>query len=360
MIVVKVGGSVLANGEKIVKIAKSIIEEQKKGEEVVVVVSALSGETDRLLALANEISKEEKLRRQDLDDILAIGERLASRVLVATLRALGAKAKPIDPQTDEWCIFTDSEYGEANIMIEESKVIAKKKLLPLLQEGINPVVCGFIGLAPNGTVTTLGRGGSDTTAIALANMLDAERVIIVKDVEGLYSADPKRIKESKLLKTITADELRILALSGTKIINPKALEYITPKMRVKIISEKSATLDAEGTEIIYKKKEAEKEFLTQITLIGEEKLTTPENLEKIVRILKSENFSVYSILGTKGALALLVEEKDAENICELLHNLVKEDKNFKAVSIMDKSAKEFIRKDMKWLDLLSLLKKFES
>ncbi|MDI6887711.1 MAG: hypothetical protein QMC98_03620 [Candidatus Thermoplasmatota archaeon] len=358
MIVVKVGGSALS-GEKIDKIAKSIIEQQNKGEELVVVVSALSGETDRLLAIASEIAKEEKLRPQDLDDILGMGERLASRVFVAALRALGAKAKVIDPQTDEWCIFTDSQYNEANIMIEESRVIAKKKLLPLLQEGVIPVVCGFLGLAPNGTVTTLGRGGSDITAIALANMLEAERVIIVKDVEGLFSADPKRVKESNLLKTISADELRILAAAGSRIINAKALEYITPKMRLKIISEKSNTLDAEGTEIVYRKKVAEKEFLSQITLIGSEKLTAPENLEKIVKVLKSENFSVYGIFGSKGALALLVKQTQAENICELLHKLIKGDDNFKAVSVMDESAREFIRKDMKWLDLLSLLKKFE-
>ncbi|MEW6070518.1 MAG: hypothetical protein AB1485_07875, partial [Candidatus Thermoplasmatota archaeon] len=182
---------------------------------------------------------------------------------------------------------------------------------------------------------------------------------IVKDVEGLYSADPKRVKEPRLLKTIATDELRILTSSGTKIINPKAIEYITPGMKLRVISEKSNTLDAEGTEIIYKKKVAEKEFLTQITLVGSEKLTVPENLEKIVKILKSENFYVYGVLGTRGALALLVEESQAENICKILHNLIKEDVNFKAVSIMDKSARDFIRKDMKWLDLLSLLKKLE-
>lgn len=356
-IVAKFGGISLASGEKIVRAAKAIAKEVEKGKEVAIVVSAIEEETDRLINLIKNISNKQKLSDRDKDDIVGMGERTSTRVFSATLKSLGIDSIALDPQNPLWPILTDTTYGEANILLEDSRSIANRKIIPLIRQGKVPVISGFLGLAPNGAVTTLGRGGSDITATALGNMIDANQVIIVKDVDGVLSCDPRRVEKPKILEKITLEEMKILSVSGAKVIHPRALEYVIPGMTLRIVNDKYGDLFAKGTEIICEEEEKKMGEVAQVTLVGSEKFRDVETIEKILSTLRREDIQIYGMLTTKGALAILIDKEKEKNVCNILHSLTTKDPSLKAVSVLDEKMQEFISKDMKWLDLSNLVMK---
>lgn len=244
-VVVKFGGSDLSSGERIRKAAEMILKAGFK--EVVVVVSAMGETTNNLLEI---ISKIGEIGDHDYAEILSMGERTSARIFCAALKALGADAVYIEPSHEEWPIITDSNFRDAKPNMEETCKRVEKYLEPLLLSGKIVVVCGFLGKNKNGNTTTLGRGGSDTTALLLANCLRADEVILVKETEGVLSADPKIVPDARILEKVDIYEMFALAHGGAKVVKAESLKYKLPNQKLKVVSFSSGDLRSYGTEIV--------------------------------------------------------------------------------------------------------------
>ena len=215
LIVQKYGGSSVADAERIKSVARRIARAKDKGDQVVVVVSAMGGTTDELVKLAYQVSEHPSDR--ELDVLLSTGEIVASTLLAMTLRDMGYKA--ISLSGAQAGIRTDAAYSRARILKVEAKRVIKE-----LEKGRIVIVAGFQGITDEMDVTTLGRGGSDTTAVALAASLGAEACQIYTDVEGVHTADPRLIPEARKLAEIGYEEMLELASYGAKVIHPRAVE----------------------------------------------------------------------------------------------------------------------------------------
>ena len=247
-IVVKYGGSSLADHERILKAVTAVAEEAKKGTQIVVIVSAMGKTTDTLFHAAKNASNG-KVKKRELDEILAMGERTSIRIIAAALKAQGVNSRYVDPHDPEWPIITDNAFSDANPILDICYERARQNVLPLVEKGVVPVIAGFVGRTKDNKVTTLGRGGSDTTAFILAKALEADELIMVTDAEGIMSADPKIIGNPKRLPEIDVNTLVGLADSGTKFIHRKALRYKASSVRVRVIKHSHGNLNAEGTVI---------------------------------------------------------------------------------------------------------------
>jgi len=247
-IVVKYGGSSLADHERILRAVTAVAEEAKKGTQIAVIVSAMGKTTDTLFNAAKS-SSNGRLHKKDLDEILAMGERTSIRIIAAALKAQGVNSRYVDPHDPEWPIITDDVFSDANPILDTCYERARQNVLPLVEKGVVPVIAGFVGRTKDNKVTTLGRGGSDTTAFILAKALEADELIMVTDAEGIMSADPKIIGNPKRLPEIDVNTLVGLADSGTKFIHRKALRYKDASVRVRVIKHSHGDLNAEGTVI---------------------------------------------------------------------------------------------------------------
>ncbi len=215
LIVQKYGGSSVADAERIKSVARRITATKDKGEQVVIVVSAMGGTTDELIELARQVSTQPGER--ELDVLLSTGEIVSSTLLAMALRDMSYKA--ISLTGAQAGIQTDSTYSRARILRVESKRVVKE-----LNKGNIVIVAGFQGITNEMDITTLGRGGSDTTAVALAAGLVAEVCQIYTDVEGIYTADPHLVPEARHLTEIGYEEMLELASYGAKVIHPRAVE----------------------------------------------------------------------------------------------------------------------------------------
>ena len=245
-IVVKFGGSSLADHERILRAVTAVAEEAKKGTQIAVIVSAMGKTTDTLFHAAKN-SSNGKLHKKDLDEILAMGERTSIRIIAAALKAQGVDARYVDPHDTEWPIITDDSFSDANPILDICYERTEQNVLPLVKSGVIPVIAGFVGRTEDNKLTTLGRGGSDTTAFILAKALDADELILVTDAEGIMSADPKVIGNPQRLPEIDVKTLVGLADSGTKFIHRKALRYKDASVKVRVIRHTHGDLNAEGT-----------------------------------------------------------------------------------------------------------------
>jgi aspartate kinase len=215
LIVQKYGGSSVADAEKIKNVAGRIARARDEGNEVVVVVSAMGDTTDELIELAYQIS--ENPDNRELDVLLSTGEVVSSTLLAMSLHVMGYPA--ISLSGAQAGIRTDSAYSRARILQIEPKRVVRE-----LEKGNIVIVAGFQGMTEDMDVTTLGRGGSDTTAVALAATLGAEVCQIYTDVEGVYSADPRLVPEAECLAEIHYEEMLELAAYGAKVLHPRAVE----------------------------------------------------------------------------------------------------------------------------------------
>jgi aspartate kinase len=215
IIVQKYGGSSVANADKIRNIAHKIAASYDKGNKVVVVVSAMGDTTDDLIELANQINPAPEPREMDL--LLSTGEIVSSTLLTMALHAKGYRAIALSgPQAG---ISTDSSFSRARIT-----GIEPKRILRELDKGNIVIVAGFQGLTADNDITTLGRGGSDTTAVALATSLKAKICEIYTDVEGVYTADPRVVPEARKLNEIGYEEMLEMATSGARVMHHRSVE----------------------------------------------------------------------------------------------------------------------------------------
>jgi len=244
-LVVKFGGSSLADRDRIERAARLIAKECKKGTKLVVVVSAIGKTTEQLISLVNHSDKSPN--KTDLDDVLAMGERTSVRVFATALKGEGLDARYFDPSDRDWPIITDDQFSNANPIVELCVQRVRDHVVPMLDWGTVPVIAGFVGRSTSGRVSTIGRGGSDTTAFILARGIGADEVVLVTEAEGILSADPKLIPGARRLDRIDVKTLIGLADSGTKFIHRKALRYKDPNIPVRVINHSNEDLDAVGT-----------------------------------------------------------------------------------------------------------------
>ena len=214
LLIQKYGGSSLADAEKIKGVARRIGRARHEGIDVVAVASAMGDSTDELIGLANEVSGDPDARELDL--LLSTGELVSCTLLAMAMRALGHSA--ISLSGFQAGIWTDTRYGKARIARVDTARVQKE-----LSEGKVVVVAGFQGVTEDMDVTTLGRGGSDTSAVALAAALGAQRCEVYTDVDGIYTADPKVVPEARKLEEISYEEMLELASYGAKM-HPRAIE----------------------------------------------------------------------------------------------------------------------------------------
>jgi aspartate kinase len=216
LIVQKYGGTSVGNPERIRNVAARLIETQREGCRVVAVISAMAGETDQLIKLAHDVSPNPTKR--ELDILLATGENAASALTAMAVNALGAKA--ISVTGAQAGILTDRVHTKAKIAN-----ISAKQIQALLAEDYIVIVAGFQGQTPEGETTTLGRGGSDLSAIALAGALNAEACQIFTDVDGVFTCDPRIVSDAKKLDEVSYDELLEMAGAGSKVMQSRAVEF---------------------------------------------------------------------------------------------------------------------------------------
>ena len=216
LIVQKYGGTSVGSPERIRSVAQRIVETQREGSCVVAVVSAMAGVTDDLIKLAQQISPDPTKR--ELDILMATGEHAASALVAMAINALGAKA--ISLTGAEAGILTDGIYTKARIVN-----ISPKQIQELLAEDYIVIVAGFQGQSAGGETTTLGRGGSDLTAIALAGALNADACQIFTDVDGVFTCDPRVVTDAKKLDEVAYDELLEMAGAGAKVMQSRAVEF---------------------------------------------------------------------------------------------------------------------------------------
>ena len=216
LIVQKYGGTSVGNPERILGVAQRVKGYVDKGEKVVVVVSAMSGETNRLVALGEEVWGPQ-FNHRELDVLYSSGEQVSVALLSLALEKVGVTAKSF--LADQIPLRTDGEFGKARIVEIESKSLEEA-----IADGIVPVVAGFQGVTADSLITTLGRGGSDTSAVAVAAALDADECEICTDVDGVYTADPRIIKKANRLDQITFEEMLELASLGSKVLHPRSVE----------------------------------------------------------------------------------------------------------------------------------------
>ncbi len=254
LIVQKYGGTSVGSPERIKNVARRVARWQREGHQVVVVVSAMSGETNRLIALAREIQAQPDPR--ELDVMVSTGEQVTVALLAMALTDLGLKSRSYTG--GQVRILTDSAHTKARILS-----IDEENLRRDLKDGYIVVVAGFQGVDEGGNITTLGRGGSDTTGVALAAALKADECQIYTDVDGVYTTDPRIVPEARRLKTITFEEMLEMASLGSKVLQIRSVEF-AGKYKVKLRVLSSFEEEGEGTLITFE----EDDTMEQATISG--------------------------------------------------------------------------------------------
>jgi aspartate kinase len=244
LIVQKYGGTSMGSPERIRNVARRVARWQAQGHQLVVVVSAMSGETNRLVALAKDVSPQPDLR--EMDTMLATGEQVSIALLAMALQDIGVKARSYPG--GQVRILTDSALSKARILeIDEANIRRD------LDNGLVVIVAGFQGVDAAGNITTLGRGGSDTSGVALAAALHAEECQIYTDVDGVYTTDPRIVPEAKKLDRITFEEMLEMASLGSKVLQIRSVEFAGKyKTKLRVLSSlEEAGKETAGTLITF-------------------------------------------------------------------------------------------------------------
>ena len=326
-VVVKFGGADLSSGEKIQRAAKLLAD--AGFAEVVVVVSAMGKTTDSLTQTATRIGVSDA----EWAEIISTGERTSARIFCAALKAQGSKAEVFDPANDNWPIITDSNFLNSTPDMEKTASLTAQYLTPLLGKVI-PVVCGFLGKDPQGRVTTLGRGGSDTTAILLARCISADEIILVKETSGVLSADPKIVPDARPIKKLEIHEMFDLAQGGAKIVKAGALKYKLPNQMLRVVDFNSGNLMEGGTEIVgsFNLNSAEtsaRQGLIAISIVCE---VNAQNIREAFSVLNDK--PVYGVSSGRRSVTIFTMDGNVTQILNKLHSI----RDFKAVSHREKVA----------------------
>ena len=322
IIVKKFGGTSVGDTTKIKNVAKRIVGTIEKGNQVVVAVSAMGGTTDKLVALAHEVSPSPLER--ELDMLLSTGEQVSIALLAMAVSDLGYEA--ISLTGNQVGILTDGFYSNARIVS-----INNQRILDELKMGKVVILAGFQGVTIDGEITTLGRGASDTTAVAIAASLNADRCEIYTDVDGIYTADPRIVKSARKLDRITHDEMLEMAGLGAKVLHSRSVE-LAKKFQVPLMV-RSSFHEGDGT-IIVKESEIMEQVVVsgvtsnkdqaKISLIGIE--DKPGVAAEIFNIVAEQNINIDMIIQNVGRdgttdLSFTVPEKDLSKAVKVIQDL---------------------------------------
>lgn len=320
LIVKKFGGSSVANKERIFNVANRCVEDYKAGHDVVVVLSAMGDTTDELIAMAQDINPNPKKR--ELDMLMATGEQVSVSLMAMAMHSMDVPAVSLNAFQVQ--MHSTSRYGNARF-----KRIDKDRIMHELDSRKIVIVTGFQGINKYDDVTTLGRGGSDTTAVALAAALHADKCEIYTDVDGVYTADPRIVKNAMKLDEVTYDEMLELASLGAKVLHNRSVE-MAKKYGVELVV-RSSLNRSEGT-IIKEKAKMEKMLITgvaadvntaRISVIGVD--DKPGTAFRLFNTLAKNNINVDIIIqsvgrdGTKD-ISFTVSQDDLQNALKVLEN----------------------------------------
>ena len=327
-VVAKFGGTSLGSGDRINRAADSIAAAVEQGHELAVVASAMGSTTDDLL---DEIKFEADDR--DRAEIVSMGERTSVRMLKAALSSRGVDAVFLEPGSDDWPIITN-EHGEVDV--EETTRRAEKLAANL--DNVVPVITGFLAQTTDGTVTTLGRGGSDTTAVMMGNYMNADEVVIVTDVEGVMTGDPHVVEGARNVGRITVDELRNLSFRGAEVVAPSALSYKDAALNVRVVHYQHGDLLTGGTLIegeFQNLIDMEDNPLSCITIAGRAIRNRPGILAELAEALRTGEVNIDSVASGMDSITFYVGEDDGELAETVLHERVVSDETLSSVTVED-------------------------
>ena len=314
-VVVKFGGTSVGTGDRIERAAGSIAKLVEDGHEAIVVVSAMGSTTDDLF---NQITFE--VTPSDQAEIVSMGERTSVRMLKAALTSYGINSIFLEPQSPQWPIILD----EDGIVSVEETTSRSSKLQKILSDTV-PVVTGFLAEDIDGNVTTLGRGGSDTTAVMLGHYLQADEVVIVTDVSGVMTGDPNAVEGAMNVGKISVDELRSLSFRGAEVIAPSALSYKTDKFGLRVLHYQNDGLLTGGTDVTGKFQnliDMRERAVTGVTVAGRAVRNTPHILKDLSVILGNSNVNIQAVSSGLDSITFYVDNSDGKNVESILHTAV--------------------------------------
>ncbi|WP_339105389.1 aspartate kinase [Haloterrigena salinisoli] len=314
-VVAKFGGTSLGSGDRINRAADSVAAAVEDGHEIAVVASAMGSTTDDLL---DEITFETD--EEDRAQIVSMGERTSVRMLKAALSARGIDATFLEPGSDDWPVVTD-EYGEVNV--EETKERALEVASEM--DATVPVITGFLAEGPDGSITTLGRGGSDTTAVMMGKYMDADEVVIVTDVEGVMTGDPHVVEGARNVGEISVDELRNLSFRGAEVVAPSALSYKDGELDVRVVHYQHGDLLSGGTSIEGEFKnlvDLRERPLACLTVAGRAIRNEPGIFNHLSEALAESDINVDAVASGMDTITFYIDEEEAERAENILHREV--------------------------------------
>lgn len=312
-IVLKFGGSSVADNEKLKLVAEKIIGLYKKNHNIVVVVSAQGKTTDKLISEAKELST--KIEDREMDVLLSTGEQMSTAKLSMLLNQMGYKA--ISLTGWQAGIYTNNTNQNAVI-----KYIDTSRIREELENGKIVIVAGFQGMNENMDITTLGRGGSDTTAVAISAALDAKNCYIFSDVDGVYTSDPNKLREAKKLSALSYEEMLELSSEGAKVLHNRCVE-IGEKFKVPIIT-KSTFNNKPGTvisDIIEENtvKSIVKKDVSRISIVGNGMLRNFENMKSILEIIEKNKLEMLEFNVTESKISITFKNQVSDKILDEIH-----------------------------------------
>jgi len=326
LLVKKFGGTSVASIEHIEHVARRVLDARKEGHDVVVVVSAMGDSTDRLVDLANEVDLQDVSARREMDVLLSTGEQVTIALLSMTLMKMGQPAQSFTGR--QAGILTDREHSKSRILD-----INTDRLSAALADGAVPVVAGFQGADDDGNITTLGRGGSDTTAVALAAVLEADECQIYTDVRGVFTTDPRVVEGARCLKEITFEEMLELASLGSRVLHSRSVEFASKyQVPLRVLS---TFEEAPGTLITREDESMEQPIISGIAFTRDEaKLTVlgvkdvPGIASAILGPISEANIEVDMIVQNVAAdqstdFTFTVRREDYEQAMAILENIAR-------------------------------------
>jgi aspartate kinase len=330
-VVAKFGGTSLGSGDRIERAADTVAKAVEDGHEVAIVASAMGSTTDELL---DEITFEAD--DPDRAEIVSMGERTSVRMLKAALASRGVVATFVEPGTEKWPIITD-EYGE----VDAEETMRRAEALAADLDHVVPVITGFLAQTADGTVTTLGRGGSDTTAVMLGKFMDADEVVIVTDVEGVMTGDPRVVEGARNVGHITVDELRNLSFRGAEVVAPSALSYKDEDLAVRVVHYQHGDLLTGGTRIegqFQNLIDMQDEPLACLTVAGRALRNRPGILADLAQALRDENINIDAVASGMDSVTFYVNDDLSEEAEYVLHERVVDDETLSSVTVENQFA----------------------
>jgi aspartate kinase len=362
----KIGGSVLKTPEDFLKIARKIAD--NKNLRVCIVTSAIKGKTSELIDVFCRAVPEPKFL--DLEKFVGLGEIQAAILFESSFRFLGIKSKAVLPWMKEWPLhisiknqnlLSKDRINEKRdfAVLKKSKDKTRRYLLPLFRKNQVVIVPGFVARDGKGRMVTLGRGGSDISALLISELIGVQELILIKEVEGVLDLDPSLHKRAKRISFLNWEEIGIITSSGAQVLNPISLKYQKNVKRIKVISKESDIYKKGGTEISFAKDitvHFSDKVFSVLTFVGRRIPETPGILYRISEILAKNRISIHSITVSSNLIAIYVDRKRDRSAYRLLSPLLRKISNLKVLNLKRDVSKIVVR-SLKFINEPGIIKK---